>query len=60
MTIAEMLKQEGRKEGVEKGRKEGIEETKKETARSLLDEGVDINIISSATGLSLQEIKNFS
>ncbi len=50
MTLAEMLKQEGRKEG--------IEETKKETARSLLDEGVDINIISSATGLSLQEIRN--
>ena len=60
MTLAEIWKQEGRKEGVEKGRKEGIEETKKETARSLLDEGVDINIISSATGLSLQEIKNFS
>ena len=58
MTLAEIWKQEGREEGIERGIEQGIEKGKKETARSLLDEGVDINIISSATGLSLQEIRN--
>jgi len=48
-------------EGKEKGIKEGIKEGKKkrniEIAKSLKQAGVDINIISKTTGLSITEIK---
>ena len=43
------------------GRREGIEDgkvlEKKEIAQNLLKENVDINIISKATGLTLEKIK---
>ena len=56
--------QEGLEKGLEKGEKIGLEKGRKETekksrqiARSLLEKGVDIAIISESTGLSKQEIK---
>ena len=49
MTVAEQWKEEGREEGE-------IRKAKK-TALSLLDQDVDINVISKATELSIDEIK---
>ena len=53
--------QEGFEEGIEKGivqgKKEGSYEKQKEIALNLLNSNIDINIISSSTGLSIDEIK---
>ena len=63
--------EKGRKEGIEKGRKEGIEKGRKEgftrgeikkqieIAKNLLAilDIKDVNMISKATGLSIEEIK---
>ena len=61
MTIAEKLKQEGRKEGLTEGRKEGLAEGHKETALSiaqnLLKSGMSPAFIQQVTGLTEQEIK---
>jgi len=46
-----------REEGIEKGRKEGKKEEKNEIAKRLYKEGVDINLISKATGLTKEEIE---
>ncbi|MBF0544852.1 MAG: Rpn family recombination-promoting nuclease/putative transposase [Candidatus Riflebacteria bacterium] len=48
------------KNGEEKGFKNGEEKTKIETAKNLLSMGVSIEIASEATGLSIEEIRNFS
>lgn len=48
-TLAQRLREEGRKEGAKA--------EKINTARELLKNGVDINIISRATGLSPEEIE---
>ena len=49
-----------RKEGIEEGRKEGIEEGRKATtlqvAKNMLEQGVDISIITAVTGLSEAEV----
>ena len=57
MTLAEQWKQEGFKKGIEKGIEKGKRERDIEIARSLLAKGVEVGIISSATGLSSEEIK---
>ena len=51
-------KEEGIKEGLKEGLKEGIKTGKIEVAKKLLDQCVEIEIISSATGLTIEEIKN--
>ena len=48
---------EGKKLGKKEGIKEGIKEGNINVAKSLLKEGVDIDIISRATNLSIQDIK---
>jgi predicted transposase/invertase (TIGR01784 family) len=55
MTLADHLKPEVFKRGVEKG----IEKGRIEMAKTLLLEGVDTEIISKTTGLSSEEIKKF-
>ena len=54
--------EEGKKQGLEEGIKEGIKEGKnksiKEIALNLLKSNIDINIISSSTGLSIEEINS--
>ena len=54
-------KAEGIKEGIKEGKAEGLEEgasnKQKEIAKNLLKEGVDKKIISSSTGLSIDEIE---
>lgn len=49
--------EEGRKKGLEQGLEKGIEKGIKKTAINLLKSNIDISIISSATGLSIEEIK---
>jgi len=52
MTAAELLREEGRKEGKEAGKKEAIERV----ALNFLKAGFDEKVIASNTGLSLGEI----
>ena len=51
---------EGRKKGIEEGIKEGIEQGQKqkqiEIAKNLLEQGIKIDIIASATGLTIEAI----
>ena len=49
--------QKGLQEGLEEGHQKGLAKGKLETARNLLALGVDINIISKATGLDLTEVQ---
>ncbi|MEI0494995.1 Rpn family recombination-promoting nuclease/putative transposase [Brachyspira intermedia] len=55
-------REEGIKEGIKKGIEEGVEKGKKSEkiaiAKNLKNSGIDINIISENTGLSIEEIKN--
>ena len=48
---------EGMREGLKQGKEEGKKEKAKEMARILLQSGVDINIISQSSGLTIEEIK---
>ena len=69
MNYAEYLRQEGRQEGKQEGRQEGRQEGQQEgrqegrqeekilVAQSMLELGVELNIILKATGLSLSDIK---
>ena len=50
----------GWNQGKADGLKEGIKEGKKEIAENLLKEGVDIKIISSSTGLSIDDINKLN
>lgn len=49
---------EGRKEGFEQGRNEGIEQGKLMIANNLKKIGMNLDEISSITGLSLEELKS--
>jgi predicted transposase/invertase (TIGR01784 family) len=48
---------EGRAEGIERGRVEGIEQSRLSIAKVLVAAGVDIEVISKATNLSIEEIE---
>jgi hypothetical protein len=52
----EGLKQ-GKEEGLKQGKEEGLKQGKEEMARILLQSGVDINIISQSSGLTIDEIQ---
>ena len=49
---------EGREEGRQEGIEQGTSQAKHEIAKNLLAEGLDINVISKTTGLSLEELSN--
>ena len=53
-------RRDGRKEGKKEGIKEGKREANLETAKKLLDEKIDIDIIIKATGLTNEEILNIN
>lgn len=53
-------REKGFKQGYDEGIEQGIEQNKIEIAKNLLNNNVDINIISLSTGLSQEEIKNLS
>lgn len=57
-TIAEQLEQKGIEKGIEKGREEGICLGVEKVARSLLQQGVDLNIIMQCTGLTREKIES--
>ena len=47
----------GLQKGLQQGIEKGLEKGKRETAKNLLNEGLDIHLISKVTGLSIDEIK---
>ncbi|OGO87653.1 MAG: hypothetical protein A2Y24_00695 [Clostridiales bacterium GWE2_32_10] len=47
-----------RREGKEEGMKDGIEKGKLETAQNMLNQKLDIELISRVTGLTVEEIRN--
>jgi predicted transposase/invertase (TIGR01784 family) len=53
----ELGHEEGLKEGLEKGMQQGTKKTKEETAKKMLQEGLDISIISRCTDLSIEEVE---
>ena len=53
MTIAEQYRQEGIKEGMEKGRME----TLRTVIINLFNQGIDVENVAEATGLSVPEIE---
>lgn len=53
-------REKGFKQGYDEGIEQGIEQNKIEIAKNLLNNNVDINIISLSTGLSQEEIKKLS
>ncbi|OQY09929.1 MAG: hypothetical protein B6I28_02025 [Fusobacteriia bacterium 4572_132] len=55
--IAEVYKKEGHEEGIKEGIKEGEKKRSIEVGKNLLNNGVNIQIISQATGLSIEEIE---
>ena len=61
MSLAEILKEEGREQGLEQGREQGLEqgrwEAKLTMAKKMLDDGVEPVFVAKYTGLSLDQIK---
>lgn len=55
-TLADSLKAEGEKIGIQKGRKAGI----LETAKNMFQQKLDINIISQVTGLTHLELRRLA
>ena len=55
-TVAEYLRQEGRQEGIERGIRLGEQEKQNEIVKSLLRNGIDINIIVEASGMSVDDV----
>jgi predicted transposase/invertase (TIGR01784 family) len=53
-------RQEGLQEGLQEGRQEGRQEEKLEVARNLLREKMPVDVVSRATGLSLDEINRLA
>ena len=53
-------RQEGLKEGEKIGEQRGIEKEKRDVAQNLLSMGMDVNMISKATGLTVEEIKELT
>ena len=50
---------DGKYEGKIEGKREGERKAKRETALNFLAEGIDEDIISKCTGISISEINNF-
>jgi len=46
-----------RVEGIEQGELEGVFEAKKESVQKMLEEGIEIKLVSRITGLEISEIK---
>lgn len=56
MNIAQRLQDKGRQEGLQEGFQKGKEEANITTARNLLEQGVNIEIIMKSTGLSREKL----
>jgi hypothetical protein len=53
----EIGREEGLEKGLEKGREEGLQKKQLEIAQNMLTDGLDVNLISRYTGLSLARIE---
>ena len=53
-------REEGLKEGLKEGREEGEKKGKIEIAKNMLKEGLDVNLISKLSGLSVKEIEELN
>jgi predicted transposase/invertase (TIGR01784 family) len=58
MSLAKKIKEEGIKEGIQKGREEGLKQKARETAKRMISDGIELNVIAKYTGLTEEEIKN--
>ena len=56
----EQGREEGLEQGREEGREEGARETAIKTAKSLLQNGISVDIVARCTGLSLEEVKSLA
>ncbi len=54
-----MIKLDAERTGEVRGEKRGKKQAKLETARNLLEQGIDINIIMKATNLTENQIRQF-
>jgi predicted transposase/invertase (TIGR01784 family) len=59
VTIDDVI-ESAREEGLEEGMKEGMEKGIRQVAKSLLSQGISLESISKATGLSQEEISKLS
>ena len=59
-----IAREEGREEGLKEGKEEGLKEGEKkgkiEIAKNMLKEGLDVNLISKLSGLSVKEIEELN
>ena len=55
-----IAREEGREEGLKEGLDKGLKEGKIEIAKNMLKEGLDINLISKLSGLSVKEIEELN
>lgn len=56
MTIAQQLEQKGIEKGIQQGEQRGIEKGKLEVARTMLQNGIDRNIVIKMTGLTEDDL----
>lgn len=56
MTIAQQLEQNGIQKGIQLGRQEGRNEGKLEVARTMLQNGLDLNTVMKMTGLTEDDL----
>ena len=54
--VIELIKQDGREEGIEQGREEGEYQAKVATAKRMLKRQMDVQTIADITELSLEEV----
>ena len=57
-TDKEIAFNDGLEQGLEQGKQEGIDDAKREIVKNLLNENMDLNLISKVTGLTCEEIEN--
>ena len=55
-----IAREEGKEEGLKEGKIEGLKEGKIGIAKNMLKEGLDVNLISKLSGLSITEIEDIN
>ena len=56
--LKEQYYADGQREGLEQGKREGLEQEKKELARKMLEEKIELSLISKITSLTIEEIRD--
>lgn len=60
MTLAEILREEGKQEGKQEGKEEGKEAGKREVAKKLMNKNYSVEVITDVTGLAKQEVEQLA